>query len=100
MTECKTNDSRGSTPNACESNAPKSSSECTLAQDLKCLATQAKKELLKDKMKAIFEAKKGKKLDTIAEVAVDAAIACMEHQLAGKEACNDYQQRLYAALTS
>jgi len=75
-------------------------SECTLAEDLKCLAKQAKQELLKEKMKSYFEAKKGKQLDKLAEIAVDAAISCMEHKIAGKEACNEYKQNLYSLLKS
>lgn len=101
MGECKTdNNSCDTNKGSCESTTPKSEGQCTMAEDLLCLAKQAKKELLKEKMKVIFEAKKGKKLDKIAEAAVNAAIACMEHQIAGKEACNDYQQNLHAILKS
>ncbi len=78
----------------------KSSDECTIAEDLVCLAKQAKKELLKEKMKAHMQAKKGDKLDKIAEIAVDAVIACMEHKMAGHEACEEYKNKLKAIFKS
>ncbi len=71
---------------------------CTLAEDLLCLAKCAKEELLKEKMKKVLEAKIGKKLDNIANVAVDAALACLKHELEGKQACDDYKENLLAAL--
>ena len=100
MSECNDNTSCNTNKDTCDSSSQKSNSQCTMAEDLLCLAKQAKKELLKEKMKAHFEAKKGKKLDKIAEIAVDAAIQCIEHQMAGKEACDEYKQNLQAAFKS
>ena len=65
-----------------------------------CLAKQAKSELLKEKMKKGFEAKIGKKMDKVAEVAVEAVINCFQHEMAGKEACNDYKEKLFSAFKS
>ena len=76
------------------------SEECTWAEDLLCLAKCAKHELLKEKMKKELEAKMGKKLDAVAKVAVEAVIKCMEHKMEAMEACNDYKEKLYAAVKS
>ena len=78
----------------------KSGDCCTIAEDLLCLAKQAKHELLKEKMKKEIEAQIGKKLDNVAKIVVEAGIACMEHEIAGKQACNSYKEKLFAAFTS
>lgn len=82
---------------SCESDS-QSSDCCTLAEDLLCLAKQAKHELLKEKIKKELEAKMGKKLDAVAKVVAEATVACLEHKMAAKEACDDYQSKLHAAL--
>jgi hypothetical protein len=83
---------------SCETNHRHEDECCTLAEDIFCLAECAKHDLLKDKMKKLFEAKIGKKLDKIAEVAVDAILASIENKIAAKEACNSYKENLLAAL--
>jgi hypothetical protein len=101
MGECSTeNNSCDTNKNSCDSGNNKSSGECNFAEDLLCLAKQAKHELLKEKMKKVLEAKIGKKLDKVAEVAVDAALACIQHKMAEREACNDYKEQLFAAFKS
>lgn len=74
--------------------------ECTFAEDLLCLVKNAKHELLQEKMKHVLEAKIGKKLDKIAEVAVDAFLAEMQQRMAQKHACEQYKENLFAAFTS
>lgn len=98
--KCDSDNSYDTNKNSCDSGSKKSSGECTIAEDLLCLAKQAKHELLKEKMKKVLEAKIGKKLDRVAEVAVDAVLACMQHQVAAHEACNDYKAKLSAAFKS
>jgi hypothetical protein len=95
MSECN-NGSCDSGKGSCESK-PSSSDGCNIAEDILCLAKSAKHELLKEKMKKGFEAKMGKKLDKIAEVAVDAVLACLEHKMAAKQGCEEYQAKLFAA---
>ncbi len=94
MSDCNTKE------NSCTTETPKKSDCCTFAEDMVCLAKQAKKELIKEKMKAVFEEKIGEKMDKVAELAVDAALACMQHQLAGKEACDEYKENLLAVIKS
>lgn len=68
-----------------------------MAEDLLCLAKSAKHDLLKEKMKRILETKIGKKLDQVAEVAVDAVHAHMQQAAAEKQACEQYKEKLIAA---
>src|SRR5476649_349847 len=93
MGECKTEKS-------CDTSHTHEDEGCTIAEDLLCLAKSAKHELIQEKMKKILEAKIGKKLDKVAEVAVEAALACMQNKMAEKQACNDYQEKLMAAFKS
>ncbi len=93
MSDCKIE-------NTCETKTPKQSDCCTLAEDMICLAKQAKKDLLKEKMKAVYEAKIGEKMNNVAEIAVTAALECMMQQLASKEACENYKNDLIAAIKS
>jgi hypothetical protein len=67
-----------------------------MAEDLLCLAKSAKHDLLKEKMKKVFEAKIGKKLDQVAEVAVDAVLAHIQQAVAQKQACEQYKEKLIA----
>src|SRR5476649_1173918 len=97
MSECKTEVSC-ETENSCRCpNCGQEECCCTLAEDILCLVKCAKHELLKDKMKKLLEAKIGKKLDKVAEVAVDAVLACMQHKMTEKQACDQYKENLMAA---
>ena len=105
MTECTNNSCKTENPCGCNNqscgcNKSQYKEQCTMAEDVMDLAKWAKKELLKEKMKDILKAKMGKKLDKIAEVAVDAVIACMEHKHASKQACHQYEESLREAFNS
>jgi hypothetical protein len=77
------------------------SDEChAFVEDLLCLAKCAKHELLKEKMKKIFEAKIGKKLDKVAAAAAEAVLACLNQKMAEKQACDDFTEKLMAAFKS
>jgi len=70
-----------------------------MAEEILNLAKCAKHHLLKEKMKVIFEAKIGKKLDKIAEAAVEAILAKMEHKKAEKQGCEQYKEKLMEAIS-
>jgi hypothetical protein len=57
----------------------------------------AKHDLLKDKMKKLLEAKIGKRLDKVAEVAVDAILLKMDHKMAQKDMYEKLEDDLIAA---
>jgi len=94
MSEC--HDNSCETDEDCHTGG-KSDGECSIAEDILCLAKSAKHDLLKDKMKKVFEAKIGKKLDKIAEAGVDAVLACMQQKIAAKQACDQYKEKLMEA---
>ncbi len=93
---CET-DTSCTTETSCGPTKSQTEGQCTMAEDLLCLAKSAIHDLLKEKMKKVLEAKIGKKLDKMAEVAATAALACKEHEMAGKQACQDYKDNLMAA---
>ena len=70
---------------------------CDRAERVMGLAKDAKHDLLKEKMKKLFESKVGKQLDKVAEVAVDAVIARMQHRAAAQQSCDQYEKNLTAA---
>lgn len=86
------------TEGSCDTGNKKQDDCCKLAEDILCLAKCAKHELLKEKMKKVLEAKIGKKLDKVADVAVDALLACWQHEMEAKQGCENYKQNLFAAL--
>lgn len=101
MGHCSTEHSEDE--NCCEtehghSHGPSREDEgCTMAEDLVCLAKSAQKELLKEKMEKILEAKIGKKLDQVAEAAVEALLSHWQQKVAEKHACEHYKEKLMAA---
>jgi hypothetical protein len=99
MGECRT-DNSCETENSCGPTRSQQEEGCTIAEDILCLAKSAKHDLLKEKMKKQLEAKIGKKLDKIAEVAVDAVLAHYQHAMAEKQACEQYKENLIAAFKS
>lgn len=58
------------------------------------LVEHAKHELLKDKMKAVFEARIGKKLDKVAELAVGKFIECMLSKLTEEQDHKQFEEQL------
>jgi hypothetical protein len=85
---------------AIASKCPKCGQEecsCSMSAEILSLVKCAKHDLLKDKMKKLLEVKIGKKLDKVAEVAVEAVIAKMEHKIAQKLACEHYEDNLMSA---
>ncbi|MFA4993764.1 MAG: hypothetical protein WC521_00440 [Bdellovibrionales bacterium] len=58
------------------------------------LAKSAHHELLKQKMKNVFEAKIGKKMDKVAEVVVAAALLQMKDRMSEKQAHEQFEKKL------
>jgi hypothetical protein len=63
-------------------------------KELLFLAKTAHMELLKQKMKTAIEAKIGKKMDKVADLVVDTALAYMKHDMAKKTAHADFDEKL------
>ncbi|MDD4616072.1 MAG: hypothetical protein PHW76_03010 [Alphaproteobacteria bacterium] len=62
--------------------------------ELMMLAKIAHKELLIEKMKAALEAKMGKKMDKIADIAVDAALSWMKNKMSERQAHAEFDEKL------
>ncbi len=62
--------------------------------ELLSLAKDAHHELLKQKMKAVFEAKIGKKMDKVAATVVSAALVYMKDKMAEKTAHKKFEEVL------
>jgi len=67
---------------------------CGKVDEFVNLAKSAHHELLKQKMKAAFEAKIGKKMDKVANVVVEAALVCMKDKMAERQAHEDFEKKL------
>ncbi len=64
------------------------------AEEFLCLAKSAHHELLKQKMKAVFEAKIGKKMDKVAELVVNSALVYMQDKMAEEQTREQFEQKL------
>jgi hypothetical protein len=100
MGECTSNNTCETEKSCGRAESQNQEKGCTMAEDLLCLAKSAKHDLLKEKMKTHLEAKIGKKLDKVAEAAVDAVLAHLQHTVAQKQACEQYKENLIAAFKS
>jgi hypothetical protein len=100
MSECKTGTSCDTETSCRCPNCGQEECCCTMAEDMLCLVKCAKHDLLKEKMKKLLETKIGKKLDKVAEVAVEAVLAKMQRKIAEKNACEKYKDDLTAAFKS
>jgi hypothetical protein len=100
MKECKSGhcDIEASSGDACSCGCG-CSSGCSCGCDGKAgeflsLAKSAHHELLKQKMKAAFEAKIGKKMDKVAEHVVNTALIYMKDNMAEKQTYEQFERKL------
>ena len=98
MGECKINSSCGTTKTEHQHRSHGCCGKMT--NNIKTFANDAWAELLKDKIKEQFEIKVGAKMDKIAEVAADASIEYWKHKVEAKDACKDYERKLFDAIKS
>ncbi len=95
MSECKTGsccsdvecDITGEIPPVNYTNAER-------ADSFLCLARQAHHELLKEKMKAAFQAKIGAKMDKVAALVVETALVAMQHKMEEDQKRETYEEKL------
>jgi len=59
-----------------------------------CLAKQAHYELLKEKMKAAFQAKIGAKMDKVASLAVETLLLSLQHKMEEDQKREAYEAKL------
>ncbi|MFA5041287.1 MAG: hypothetical protein WC464_06620 [Bdellovibrionales bacterium] len=58
------------------------------------LAIVAHQELLKEKMKKVFEAKIGRKMDQVAEVVANAALVYLKDKMTEKQLSEQYEKKI------
>ena len=103
MHDCKTDNScEPKKPCGCPSNhhcgcANNSHEHSTMSDHVLHLVKCAKHDLLKEKVKKILEAKIGKNLDKVAEIAVEAALTLMQNKDTDKLTHEQLEENLMAA---
>ncbi len=84
-----------------ESAGQSASSECCeIPEKLLCLADEAWRELLKDKIKQEIQKAAGPKLDSLAKLVAETNHRRWTHQIQGKIKCDEYKQQVKDALIS
>jgi hypothetical protein len=92
-------ESCSSTEQSCNTEQ-KDSECCNMPEKLLCLADEAWKELLKEKIKAEIEKTSGQKLNNIAKLVSEANHRRWSHQIEGKQKCDEFKQQLKEAFLS
>ena len=88
---------------ACAETAAHHASEgecCNAPEKLLCLADEAWKEVLKDKIKQEIEKNSGAKLDALAKLVANANQQKWAHLIEGKQKCDSFKDQVREALLS
>lgn len=73
---------------------------CDMHEKLLCLADQAWKEVLKEKIKAEIEKTSGQKLNNIAKLVAETNHRRWSHMIEGKQKCEEFKQQLREIMVS
>jgi hypothetical protein len=71
---------------------------CEIPEKLLCLADEAWKEVLKDKIKQEIEKSSGPKLSALAKLVAETNQRRWTHLIEGKQKCDEYKQQVKEAL--
>ncbi len=74
--------------------------ECNLHEKLLCLADEAWKEVLKDKIKQEIEKSQGAKLNSLAKLVAETNGRKWAYMIQGKKACEEYKTQVRSLLSS
>lgn len=74
--------------------------ECNLHEKLLCLADEAWKEVLKDKIKQEIEKTQGAKLNSLAKLVAETNGRKWAYMIQGKKACEEYKTQVRSLLSS
>lgn len=89
------------TKGTCDEQSHKAGSECCdMPEKLLCLADEAWKEVLKDKIKAEIEKSSGAKLDALAKLVADANHRKWTYLIEGKQQCDQFKDQVKDVLLS
>lgn len=95
MSDCKEGQCGAAVPK--EKDASAKSCPCMAGareENFLCLAKEAHYELLKEKMKAAFQAKIGAKMDKVASLAVETLLLSLQHKMEEDQKREDYESKL------
>lgn len=73
---------------------------CNIPEKLLCLADEAWREVVKDKIKKEIEKSSGAKLDALAKLVAETNHRKWSHLIEAKKGCDDYKQGVKDILTS
>ncbi|MBY0551610.1 MAG: hypothetical protein K2W95_30285 [Candidatus Obscuribacterales bacterium] len=96
--ECSTDKGSCHDASAQECSTGGKEQECNLHEKLLCLADEAWKEVLKEKIKAEIEKSAGEKLTKLAKVVAEANGRRWQFMIQGKKACDDYKNHVRSLL--
>jgi hypothetical protein len=71
---------------------------CDMPEKLLCLADEAWREVVKEKIKAEIEKTAGQKLDKVAKLVAEANHRRWAHLIEGKQKCDDFKTQLKEAM--
>lgn len=74
--------------------------ECNMHEKLLCLADEAWKEVLKDKIKQEIEKSQGAKLASLAKLVAETNGRKWAYMIQGKKACDDYKTQVRVLFAS
>jgi hypothetical protein len=83
-----------------ETKAATSSECCDMPEKLLCLADEAWREVLKEKIKAEIEKTSGAKLDALAKLAAETNHRRWSHLIQGKQKCDEFKQQIKEVMLS
>lgn len=84
-----------------ETAAPQANTECCdMPEKLLCLADEAWKEVVKEKIKKEIEKSSGAKLDAIAKLVAETNHRKWSYLIEGKQKCDEYKQQVKEAFLS
>lgn len=97
--ECSTDKSNCHDSKAAECAEKSSGQECNLHEKLLCLADEAWKEVLKEKIKEEIEKTSGAKLSALAKVVAEANGRKWQWMIQSKKACEEYKTQVRSLLS-
>lgn len=70
-----------------------------ITNHIKCAANKAWGDLMKEKIKKIYEKKMGSKIDKLAQIAAESAIKCLQHKICTQECCKEYECKIHNCIS-
>lgn len=92
--ECSADKAQCSQEQSAQECSSNKEQECNLHEKLLCLADEAWKEVLKEKIKTEIEKSQGEKLNALAKLVAETNHRKWTYLIQGKKACDDYKNQV------